>query len=158
MKIPKLPFIIVEESSGSGLLPFDVRQSPQLVWFYTCPRDVKRGSWGRQVCYGAQPSEAPGTCTPWDHSSSLLSTLENTEVKSPAHGARKSQFILLLKGFQTVFHIHTCCSDSLKFWILLKNRNIIRLCFCFNPRYGIWGRFRLSTAADYDLPHALAGA
>jgi hypothetical protein len=31
-----------------------------------------------------------------------------------------------------------------------------KFCFCFNPRCGIWGCFRLSTAADYDLPYALA--
>ena len=48
-----------------------------------------------------------------------------------------------------------------QFWnfgVFEKNRNIIRICFCFNPRCGIWGCFRLSTAADYDLPHALARA
>jgi hypothetical protein len=39
----------------------------------------------------------------------------------------------------------------------LKNRNIMGIWFCFNPRCGIWGSFRLSTTADYDLPHALAG-
>jgi hypothetical protein len=29
--------------------------------------------------------------------------------------------------------------------------------YAFNPRCGIWGCFRLPTAADYDLPWALAG-
>lgn len=33
-------------------------------------------------------------------------------------------------------------------------RNIIRICFCFIPRYRTQGCIRLSTAADYDLPHA----
>jgi hypothetical protein len=39
----------------------------------------------------------------------------------------------------------------------LKNTNTMGMWFCFNPRYGIWDCFRLSTAADYDLPRALAG-
>ena len=39
-----------------------------------------------------------------------------------------------------------------------KHRNIVRICFHFNPSCGIWRCFRLSTAADYDLPHALAWA
>jgi hypothetical protein len=30
--------------------------------------------------------------------------------------------------------------------------------FHFNPGCEIWGYFRLSTAADYDLPRALAGS
>lgn len=34
---------------------------------------------------------------------------------------------------------------------------IIRMCFHFNTRCGIWGCFRVSTAADYDLLHALTG-
>jgi hypothetical protein len=32
------------------------------------------------------------------------------------------------------------------------------MCFQFNPRCGIQDCFRLSTAADCDLPHALAEA
>ena len=31
------------------------------------------------------------------------------------------------------------------------------ICFCFNPKCGVCSCFRLSTAADYDLSHALAG-
>jgi hypothetical protein len=31
------------------------------------------------------------------------------------------------------------------------------MCFHFNPRYEISGCFSLSTAADYDMPRALAG-
>jgi hypothetical protein len=38
-----------------------------------------------------------------------------------------------------------------------KPRSIIRICFHPDARCGIWGCFRLSAAADYDLPHALAG-
>jgi len=38
------------------------------------------------------------------------------------------------------------------------HRNIIRTCFHFNPRYRIRGCFRVSTAADCNLPHALSGA
>ena len=52
------------------------------------------------------------------------------------------------------------CSENFGYLVSLKkkkHRNVIRLCFCFNPRYRIWDCFRLSTAADYDLPHALAG-
>jgi hypothetical protein len=43
------------------------------------------------------------------------------------------------------------------FFFLTKYRNIIRISFHFNPRCGMWGCFRLSTAADYDLPHTLVG-
>jgi hypothetical protein len=51
------------------------------------------------------------------------------------------------------------CSDNFGvFGFLKKHRNTIRNCCSFNPRYGIWGCFRLSTtSADYDLPHAVAG-
>jgi hypothetical protein len=35
-----------------------------------------------------------------------------------------------------------------------NHRNIIRRCFRFTPRCGMWGCFRLSTAVDCDLPHA----
>jgi hypothetical protein len=38
-----------------------------------------------------------------------------------------------------------------------SHRHILRMCFHFNPRCGLWGCLRLSTAADCDLPHALAG-
>jgi hypothetical protein len=34
-----------------------------------------------------------------------------------------------------------------------KHRNM-KICFHFNPRCEIWGCFRLSTAADCDLPAA----
>ena len=53
-------------------------------------------------------------------------------------------------------HTHTnTCSEN--FGIFEKHRKILVMCFHFNPRCGIWGWFRLSTAADYDLPRALAG-
>ena len=34
------------------------------------------------------------------------------------------------------------------------HRNVIRVCFYFNPRCGIWGCLGLFTAADCDLHHA----
>ena len=49
---------------------------------------------------------------------------------------------------------HWAISPALGFF---KNRNVMWM-FCFNPRCGIWGCFRLSTAADCDLSHALAEA
>jgi hypothetical protein len=39
-----------------------------------------------------------------------------------------------------------------------KKRNSIRVCNRFNPRCGIWACFKLSTAADYDLPRALTAS
>jgi hypothetical protein len=36
---------------------------------------------------------------------------------------------------------------SENFGFFLKHRTIIRIEFCFNPRCGIWGYFRLSVAA-----------
>jgi hypothetical protein len=47
------------------------------------------------------------------------------------------------------------CGEGLGFFE--KHRNIIGVCFCLNPRWGIWDYFRLSTAAEYALPPALAG-
>ena len=47
------------------------------------------------------------------------------------------------------------CSDNLVVLIYLLKNTDIRMCFCFNHRYGIWGWFGLPTAADYDLPRAL---
>ena len=47
------------------------------------------------------------------------------------------------------------CSENFGFF--KRHRNIIEICFSFNSRYGIWGCFKLPIAADYDLPHALAG-
>lgn len=35
---------------------------------------------------------------------------------------------------------------------------MIGIWFCINPGGGKQDWFKLSTAADYDLPHALAGA
>ena len=34
---------------------------------------------------------------------------------------------------------------------------VMWLCYPFNLRYGIWGCFRLSIAANYDLSRALGG-
>lgn len=52
-------------------------------------------------------------------------------------------------------HTILCCDNS---HILVSfkttKKKILRICFHFNPRCGIGG-FRLSTAADYYLPHAL---
>jgi hypothetical protein len=48
------------------------------------------------------------------------------------------------------------CSEKFGFF----KKNIMGICFCFKQnisRCGIRGCFRLSTAADYDLPHALVG-
>lgn len=42
----------------------------------------------------------------------------------------------------------------LEFFLFLKDGNIIRICFHFSPRYGVWG---CVTAADYDLPCVLGG-
>lgn len=33
-----------------------------------------------------------------------------------------------------------------------------KTCFCFNPRLGMWGCFRLFAATVHDLPHDLAQA
>ena len=52
-------------------------------------------------------------------------------------------------------HTILCCDNS---HILVSfkttKKKILRICFHFNPRCGIWGCFRLFTAADYDLPLA----
>ena len=48
------------------------------------------------------------------------------------------------------------CSDNFEMFVSKKKKKL-KICFCFNPRCGIWGCLRLSTAADYDLPRALAG-
>jgi hypothetical protein len=52
------------------------------------------------------------------------------------------------------------CSENFGFFFLLKriHRTIIRICFLLYIRCGMWGCLRSSTVADYDLPHAIAGA
>jgi hypothetical protein len=47
------------------------------------------------------------------------------------------------------------CSEN--FCFSKNHRNIVSICLHFNFRCGgIWGFFRLSNAADYELPHVLA--
>jgi hypothetical protein len=44
------------------------------------------------------------------------------------------------------------CGENFGFFKKIKHRNVLGIWFCFNPSC-----FRLSTAAEYDLPRALAG-
>ena len=75
---------------------------------------------------------------------------ENHQDTSYTH--RKLGKAILINNKTYRVHIKLSCSET--FASLKKHRNIIILCFCFNPRCRIWGCFRLSTAADYDLPCA----
>ena len=45
----------------------------------------------------------------------------------------------------------------LEYWFLFKNTEILQV-FILIPGVGIWGCFRLTTAADCALPRALAEA
>jgi hypothetical protein len=51
--------------------------------------------------------------------------------------------------------------DRVRIWVSLKQNKTkptkIGMWFCFNPGSRISGCFRMTIAADYDLPRALAG-
>ena len=63
--------------------------------------------------------------------------------------------ILLMTSQQYNLGCDKCAVRTL---VSLETHNYYKNSLRFNLRCGVWGCFRLPTIADYDLPHALAGA